>query len=232
MCRAGRSRCLSLWCRIGGKREAAASMESSSVRSPWDLIYLHCMWGIMRMYTHRNAEISDLPRIVEIYNYAVGTRESTCDTEPVTVDSRRDWFSKHSGSRRPIWVTENAEHSGVIGYLAYGYFMNERPGYCITADLAVYLAPESQSKGLGSYLLTEAIRHAPSLGIEVFGVTIFGSNQRSLRLFRRHGFEQWGLCPPRVARLGTIERDLIVMGRRVDGSVNWQSTHSEHNRHD
>ena len=92
--------------------------------------------------------------------------------------------------------------------------MNERPGYYVTADLALYLAPEAQGKGLGGYLLTEAMRHAPTLGVEVLGVTIFGSNERSLRLFHRHGFERWGFCP-RVARLGTIERDLIVMGRRV-----------------
>ena len=70
------------------------------------------MKGISEIYLHRNAEISDLPRIVEIYNHAVSTRESTCDTEPVTVDSRVDWFNKHSGSRRPIWVAENA--GGVV----------------------------------------------------------------------------------------------------------------------
>jgi L-amino acid N-acyltransferase YncA len=168
----------------------------------------------VQIYAHRNAEISDLPRIVEIYNHAVGTRESSCDTEPVTVASRHDWFSKHSGSRRPIWVAGNAGQSGVIGYLAFGYFMNERPGYYISADLALYLAPEAQGKGLGNYLLTEAIRHAPALGIEAFGVTIFGSNEPSLRLFRRHGFEQWGFMP-RVARLGEIERDLVMMGRRL-----------------
>lgn len=174
---------------------------------------------LLRMYTHRNAEISDLPRMVEIYNHAVGTRNSTCDIEPVTVASRLVWLSKHSGSRRPIWVAENAGRRGVIGYLAFGYFMNERPGYYLSADLALYLAPEAQGKGLGSYLLTEAIRRAPTLEIEVLGVTIFGSNEPSLRLFRWHGFEQWGFMP-RVARLGTIERDLVVLGRRVIRNTN------------
>ena len=130
--------------------------------------------------------------------------------------SREAWFTAHRGSRRPIWVAERADASdhGVIGYLAFGYFMNERPGYYITADLAVYLHPDAQGKGLGSYLLDEAIRHAPTLGIEVLAVTIFGSNATSLRLFRSRGFEQWGFMP-RVARLGTTEHDLIMMGRRI-----------------
>src|SRR5258705_9130901 len=96
-----------------------------------------------QMYLRRSAELSDLPRIVEIYNHAVLTRESTCDTEQVTVASREEWFAKHSGSRRPIWVLENAQERGVIGYLAFGYFLNERPGYYITADLAIYLHPDA-----------------------------------------------------------------------------------------
>jgi phosphinothricin acetyltransferase len=166
------------------------------------------------MYSRRSAELSDLPRIVEIYNHAVLTRESTCDTEPITVASREEWFAKHTGSRRPIWVVENAEERGVIGYLAFGYFLNERPGYYITADLAIYLHPDAQGKGAGGYLLDEAIRYAPALGIEVFGVTIFGSNARSLGLFRSRGFEQWALMP-RVARLDKGERDVIMMGRRI-----------------
>ena len=51
-------------------------------------------------------------------------------------------------------------------------------------------------------------------GIEVLAVTIFASNQASIRLFERHGFERWGWMP-RVARLGDIERDLVMMGRRL-----------------
>jgi phosphinothricin acetyltransferase len=169
-------------------------------------------------FVHREATSADLPRIVEIYNCAVATRESSCDLDPVTIGSREPWFVKHVGSRRPIWVAEDADapERGVVGYLGFFYFMNERPGYFITSDLAIYLHPEYQGKRLGTYLLDEAIRHAPSLGIEVLAVTIFASNEPSIRLFARHGFEQWGLMP-RVARLGHIERDLVMMGRRLIG---------------
>ena len=168
-------------------------------------------------FIHRDAVVGDLPRIVEIYNLAVATRESSCDLEPITVAAREAWFARHSGSRRPIWVAEDrdAPERGVVGYLGFYYFMNERPGYYITSDLAIYLHPDYQGRRLGTYLLGEAIRHAPTLGIESLAVTIFASNQPSLRLFERHGFERWGFMP-RVARLGPIERDLVMMGRRVD----------------
>jgi L-amino acid N-acyltransferase YncA len=176
--------------------------------------------GSERTFTHRDAVAADLPRIVEIYNHAVATRESSCDLEPITVAARERWFETHSGSRRPIWVAEDrdAPQNGVIGYLGFYHFMNERPGYFITSDLAIYLHPDHQGRGLGTYLLREAIRHAPSLGIEVLAVTIFASNRPSIRLFERHGFERWGFMP-RVARLGDVERDLVMMGRRLDGSL-------------
>lgn len=169
-------------------------------------------------FIRRDAVIEDLPRIVEIYNHAVATRESSCDLEPVSVASRERWFATHTGSRRPIWVAEDASapERGVLGYLGFYHFMNERPGYFITSDLAIYLHPEHQGKGLGTYLLGEAIREAPALGIEVLAVTIFASNQASIRLFERHGFERWGFMP-RVARLEDIERDLVMMGRRLAG---------------
>jgi L-amino acid N-acyltransferase YncA len=132
------------------------------------------------------------------------------------VASREAWFAAYTGSRRPIWVAEDLQDTGrgVLGYLAFAYFMNERSGYYITADMGLYLHPDAQGRRLGSYLLDEAIRHSPALGIEVLAVTIFSSNERSMRLFTSRGFEQWGFMP-RVARLGDIERDFVMMGRRV-----------------
>ncbi|MGB7740715.1 MAG: N-acetyltransferase family protein [Steroidobacteraceae bacterium] len=168
-------------------------------------------------FVHRDAVAADLPKIVEIYNFAVATRESSCDLEPTTVAARRESFSQHSPGHRPIWVAEDADapEQGVVGYLGFFHFMNERPGYYITADLAIYLHPDYQNRRLGTYLLSEAIRHASSLGIEVLAVTIFASNQASIELFTRHGFERWGYMP-RVARLENTERDLVMMGRRLN----------------
>ena len=35
-------------------------------------------------FLRRDAVVADLPRTVEIYNFAVATRESSCDLEPTT----------------------------------------------------------------------------------------------------------------------------------------------------
>ncbi len=119
---------------------------------------------------------------------------------------------------RPLWVAEDDDEPalGVVGYLGFFHFMNERPGYFMTADLAIYLHPERQRCGLGSYLLAQAAEAAPGLGIEVLTATIFASNTGSIRLFEKHGFERWGFMP-RVARLEGSERDLVLVGRRLCG---------------
>ncbi|MNL65666.1 putative phosphinothricin acetyltransferase YwnH [compost metagenome] len=44
---------------------------------------------------------------------------------------------------------------------------------------------------------------------------IFGHNAPSLGLFASLGFTRWGDLP-RVAVLDGVERDLIIVGRRVD----------------
>jgi L-amino acid N-acyltransferase YncA len=167
-------------------------------------------------FLHRDAVMSDLPRIVEIYNFAVATRKCSCDLDPTTVEARRQSFDAHTSNHRPLWVAEDSirPNEGAIGYLGFFHFMNERPGYFITADLAIYLHPEYQSKGLGSYLLMQAVQRAPALGIESLTATIFASNEASIRLFEKFGFERWGFMP-RVARLEGIEKDLVLVGRRL-----------------
>lgn len=107
-----------------------------------------------------------------------------------------------------------APDRGAIGYLGFFHFMNERPGYFITADLAIYLHPDYQGKGLGTYLLSRAIERSPQLGIETLTGTIFASNDASISLFRKMGFEQWGFMP-RVARLEAVEKDFVLVGRRL-----------------
>ncbi len=167
-------------------------------------------------YTHRDAIESDLPRVVEIYNYAVATRKCSCDLEPTTIEDRRPSFLAHTPEHRPFWVAEDRTipDQGAIGYLGFFHFMNERPGYFITADLAIYLHPNYQNKGLGSYLLSQAIERAPLLGIETLTATIFASNESSVRLFEKMGFVRWGFMP-RVARLEGVEKDLVLVGRRL-----------------
>lgn len=159
----------------------------------------------------RDAREADLARIVAIYNEAIPGRRATADTEPVSVASRQAWFREHSPERRPLWV---GEREGIItGWLSFQSFYG-RPAYAATAEVSVYVSATVQRSGVGRQLLARAIERAPGLGLTTLVAFVFGHNEPSLRLFEGVGFARWGNLP-RVAQLDGVERDLVILGRRL-----------------
>lgn len=171
----------------------------------------------MPSFVHRIARQQDLPAIVAIYNSTVASREVTADTEPVSVASRQHWFDEHNPERRPLWVIHAADDAAaepeVLGWLSYSNFYG-RPAYAGTSELSIYIAEASRGKGIGHYCLEQAIAFAPSIAVHTLLGFIFGHNQPSLGLFKKFGFDTWANMP-RVATLDGIERDLIILGKRV-----------------
>jgi phosphinothricin acetyltransferase len=171
----------------------------------------------MPSYVNRLARRDDLPVIVDIYNSTIASREVTADTEPITVQSREAWFNDHTPERRPLWVIHDAgdkrERPEVLGWLSYSNFYG-RPAYSGTAEVSIYIAESARGKGLGRYCLELAMAFAPEVKVHTLLGFIFGHNQPSLGLFRKYGFETWANFP-RVANLDGIERDLIILGKRV-----------------
>ena len=163
------------------------------------------------MPSHRNASRSDLAQIVAIYNATVPSRMVTADTEPVSVESRARWFEEHVPERRPLWVVE--DDGRVAAWLSFSNFYG-RPAYAKTAELSVYVDPQFRRRGLGSYLLQQAIAHAPRIRVDTLLGFIFGHNTPSLALFERHGFARWGELP-KVAALDGVERDHGKLGPRA-----------------
>jgi L-amino acid N-acyltransferase YncA len=162
----------------------------------------------------RDAVAADLPAIVEIYNSTIPSRVVSADTEPVSVEQRLSWFDEHEPSRRPIWVME--EGGEVIGWLSLSDFYDARPAYHATAEIGVYVREDYRGKGIGRRLVEEAISRAPELGLTTLTAGAFAHNRASVRLFERMSFRKWAHFP-NVAELDGVERDLIVLGLRLDG---------------
>lgn len=165
----------------------------------------------MTAFAWRVATRADLPRIVEIYNSTVSSRDVTADLEPVSVDSRVSWFEAHAPGHRPLWVVDGV--AGLAGWLSFSSFYG-RPAYDHTAEISIYLDAAHRRRGLGGFLLDEAIAHAPALGLKVLLAFVFAHNHPSVALFRGRAFESWGELPG-VARLDDKERDLTILGLRV-----------------
>jgi len=161
----------------------------------------------------RDATEADLPAIVEIYNATIPGRMVTADTEPVSVESRLAWFRTHDPHTRPIWVVDDSPGGRVCAWLSFSSFYG-RPAYRPTAEISLYVAETHRRRGVGKFLLGEAIARAPACEVRTLLGFIWAHNEPSLRLFEKSGFGRWAHLP-RVAVLDGIERDLIIVGRRT-----------------
>ncbi|MFZ7944668.1 GNAT family N-acetyltransferase [Neobacillus sp. 19] len=162
-------------------------------------------------FTIRDAEIHDMPLIIEIYNSTIPDRMVTADLEPVSVESRMQWFNNHSPVFRPLWVVES---NGVIcAWVSFQSFYG-RPAYQHTAEISIYIHQEFRGKRLGKFLIQKAIDACPRLEIKTLLGFIFGHNEPSIKLFNSFGFEKWAHLP-NVAELDGIERDLLILGKRI-----------------
>jgi L-amino acid N-acyltransferase YncA len=163
------------------------------------------------MLHYRDAVIADLPRIVEIYNSIVAGRMVTADTEPVDVESRIAWFNAHDPHFRPLWMVMDDNEN--IGWVSFQWFYG-RPAYNGTAELSIYLDEKVRGKGYGEKILQHAMDSCGALKIKTLLGYIFAHNLPSLKLFRKLGFADWGHFP-RIAELDGVERDLIIVGKRI-----------------
>lgn len=160
----------------------------------------------------RHATRADLPEVVAIYNASIPGRMATADTSAVTVAQREEWFGAFDPRSRPLWIFE---HEGnVAGWIGLRSFYG-RPAYHRTVETAIYVAPERQRQGIARTLLGHALAHAPAAGISNVMAFVFAHNAASITLFEAHEFTRWGLLP-RVCELDGIERDVLILGRRLE----------------
>ncbi|MDQ0228924.1 GNAT family N-acetyltransferase [Metabacillus malikii] len=160
----------------------------------------------------RDAKLDDLRRIVEIYNLSIPGRIATADLEEITVESRLHWFHEHNTHSRPLWVLE--EDDKTVGWLSFQSFYG-RPAYLATAEVSIYLDPSVHGKKYAQRLLRQAIQACPTLQINTLLAFVFAHNVASINLFNKFHFEKWAHLP-RIANMGGVERDLLILGKRVN----------------
>ncbi len=165
----------------------------------------------MTQLYYRIANRSDLDRIVEIYNTTISSRMVTADLEPVSIESRENWFYEHNPNKRPLWVIEKNQE--IIGWVSFQSFYG-RPAYDATVEVSIYLDPNTRGQGIGKKALEFAIRNAPQFGIKTLLGFIFSHNEPSLKLFEKFGFEEWANLP-NIAKLDNDERGLKILGKRI-----------------
>jgi len=136
----------------------------------------------------RKAEISDLSRITDIYNWAVENTTASFDINPQTVEQRAIWFS-HYRDRHPLIVCEIEGY--VVGYACLSEFRTKE-GYKNTCELSVYIDPDYQRRGIGQELMVSVIELGRKIGLHVIIAGITADNEISIKMHIKLGFELCG----------------------------------------
>lgn len=139
----------------------------------------------------RTGRKDDLPELVRIYNHYVTHSIITFDTQPVTVESRLQWFERFSdtGPHRLFVATTGDRVLGCASSSPY----RTHPAFDQTVELGVYVDPDARAAGIGSALyrtLIETLRSQP-VHVALAGIAL--PNDASVALHRKFGFTDVGI---------------------------------------
>lgn len=135
----------------------------------------------------RDAREPDLAAMLAIYNDAVLTTTAVYDYKPRSREQQAAWFKAKHDQGLPVLV---AEHGGAVaGFASYGPF-RPWPAYLHSVENSLYVAPEQRGRGIGSALLPALIRRATERGLHTMIAGIDATNEASLRLHAKFGFER------------------------------------------
>jgi putative acetyltransferase len=120
---------------------------------------------------------------------------------------RRRYFRRSWTGDQASLVAVHGER--VIGHLNVSREEGTMAGH--VASLGMAVAPDWRRRGVGSALLTEAIRWAKEIGVEKLALSVYPHNEPALGLYRKFGFQEEGrLTGHSKKSIGYL--DEIVMG--------------------
>jgi phosphinothricin acetyltransferase len=138
----------------------------------------------------RPAKTIDATAIMQIYNREVLETTHTFDLHPRTLEEQRRYIDDRSGGL--VVLVAEADDGTVVGFGSISFY-RDRPGYRTSVENSVYVHPDHHRAGVGSGLLGALIDSARNHGFHAMFARIVDSQEASVRLHRRHGFEMVGI---------------------------------------
>ncbi len=166
----------------------------------------------------RPATEADLPAITEIYNFAVLNTTATFDTEPKTIEDRRNWLRNRDMFCHPVLVGELDDT--VIGWASLSPW-SDKKGYDTTAEASLYIHPDHQRSGHGRQLMEALLSIAAPACLHLIIGRIEVGNTQSLQLSMDFGFQQYGILPEAGFKFGRF-LDVAIVGWRVEEADSFQ----------
>jgi phosphinothricin acetyltransferase len=137
----------------------------------------------------RDARGSDAPAIAAIYRHFVENTIVTFEIDPVPGDQMGARIVSVQADGYPWLVWE--ESGEVIGYAHAGVF-RDRAAYASSAEVSIYLDPDSTGRRVGSALYTELLARLRDAGTHLAIAAIALPNPASVALHESLGFTSVG----------------------------------------
>lgn len=145
--------------------------------------------GVLDMII-RKAEIKDMERLLDIYNYEVVNGTSTFDLHPKSMEERMEWFNAHNKDNHPLIVAEIDGRA--VGYTSLSTY-RDKEAYSTTVELSVYVDVDFRRKGVARSLITEILSEARgNEDIHTVVSVITSINEASASLHKEFGFVHCG----------------------------------------
>jgi L-amino acid N-acyltransferase YncA len=143
-------------------------------------------------------------QILAIFNEAITTSTALYDYKPRPRDAMVGWFQTKQQGGFPVVGLEN-EAGELMAFASYGTF-RAWPAYKYSVEHSVYVDTRFRGRGLGVALMRELIARARAKQVHVLIGGIDASNQGSIRLHEKLGFQH----------AGTIREAGFKFGRWLD----------------
>jgi L-amino acid N-acyltransferase YncA len=150
----------------------------------------------------RTAKETDMPELLDIYNYEVEHGFATFDVTPKTMEERMVWFYDHNIGNHPLIVAE--EDDRAVGYASLSSY-RPKEAYKTTVELSIYINREYRRKGIAGKLAAAIIEIARSKDdIHTVISVITGGNEASILLHENLGFEYCGTMKEMGMKFGKM----------------------------
>ncbi|ORX92240.1 sortase-like acyltransferase [Basidiobolus meristosporus CBS 931.73] len=137
----------------------------------------------------RDCELSDVPGILEIFNWEILHSTSIFEYEEKALEEREAWFNflKSRGYPLIVAIDTTTPEKRVAGYCCLGVF-RDKPAFKSTTEVSLYIHQGYRRRGLGKRLMKEIIQRGKDLGFCNIIAGITAENTASLKLYEQLGF--------------------------------------------
>ncbi len=155
----------------------------------------------------RDARESDLPRINSIYNWTIVGQHVSFDTEPWSLEERREWWEQ----RDPELCCLVLEGPGgqVLG-VAYSSWFRPKVAYRSSVETTIVMDTGSRGRGLGRRLLAALLGRLRQQGLHRAVAMVSLPNDASVALHHGAGYREVGTFSEIGTKLGRKWDTLIL----------------------